>query len=86
MNVIRSEIEYFQKNPFQRVIHILLIAGAINWGLIAYNGTDFVQKLAVMVGYIPLDRYVKIAVGLAGVFMLYKLILRSSQRLQDIKK
>jgi uncharacterized membrane protein YuzA (DUF378 family) len=85
MDTVQNEIAYFQKNHFQKVIHILVIAGAINWGLIAYNGTDFVRLLANFVSYPKLDTYIKLAVGLAGIFMLYKLILRSNQKLVDMK-
>lgn len=82
MDIIQNEIAYFQKNPFQRVIHILVIAGAINWGLIAYSGIDFVKLLANLVSYSKLDTYIKLAIGLAGIIMLYKLILRTSQKLK----
>lgn len=59
----------------QKVIQILLIAGAINWGLVAYNGTDIVRLLAFNLSYPKLDTYIKLAVGLAGIYMLGMLIL-----------
>ena len=67
--------EYFQHNPFDKIIQILLIVGAINWGLVTYNGVDIVRSLAQTVNYTPLDRYLKLTVGIAGVYMLYKLIM-----------
>lgn len=45
------------------IIQILLIAGALNWGSVAFMGTDFVRSI---VGS-QLDRYVKLIVGIAGV-------------------
>lgn len=59
----------------QKVIQILLIAGAINWGLVAYNGTDIVRYLAYTVSYPKLDTYIKLVVGLAGIYMLGMLVL-----------
>ena len=67
MDVLQNEI-------VKKLVYVLLIAGAINWGLVAYNGTDIVRLLANTVGYLPLDRYLKIAVGIAGLIALYHLI------------
>ncbi len=48
---------------------ILVIIGAINWGLFGINGTDLVQML---LGSIPmLAKIVYILVGLAGLYMIY---------------
>lgn len=52
------------------IIMILLIAGAINWGAIAYNNTDFVSKI----GNLKYERYVKYTIGAAGVYALYQFI------------
>ena len=52
------------------LVNVLLIAGAVNWGLVAYNGTDLVQ-LAVGTG--DLDKYVKFAVAAAGLVHAYNL-------------
>jgi uncharacterized membrane protein YuzA (DUF378 family) len=57
------------------IVTLLVIVGAINWGLIAYNGTDLVTMLAATVGQPMVDRYVKYAVGLAGVYSLYQFYL-----------
>ena len=75
---INNEIAYFKQNPFEKLIQVLLIVGAINWGLIAYNGTDFVRNITQLINYQPLDKYLKLAVGIAGVYTLYKLILAGS--------
>lgn len=52
------------------LVQILLIAGAVNWGLVAYNGMDLVT-MATRGG--DFDRYVKYAVGLAGLYAAYLL-------------
>lgn len=80
MDIIRNEIASFQNTPFQKIIYIILIAGAINWGLVAYNGTDLVRLLSNLVSYPKLDYYIKLVVGLAGIYMLYKLIVQSFQK------
>ena len=54
------------------LVQILLIAGAVNWGLVAYNGTDAVTLLT---GGGMLDKYVKFAVALAGLYYAYTLYL-----------
>lgn len=50
------------------VVHILLIAGAVNWGLVAYNGTDLVD---LVTGGGEPARYVKYLVALAGIYFAY---------------
>jgi uncharacterized membrane protein YuzA (DUF378 family) len=47
---------------------ILVIAGALNWGLVAYNGTDLVQQLT---GGGDIEKYVKFAVAAAGIYLAY---------------
>ena len=49
------------------IVQILLIAGAVNWGLVAYNGTDVVT----MATGEQIGRYVKFAVALAGIYYAY---------------
>jgi uncharacterized membrane protein YuzA (DUF378 family) len=52
------------------VVQVLLIAGALNWGFVAYNQTDLVDKLT---GGGDLATYVKYAVAAAGVYYAYTL-------------
>lgn len=52
------------------LVQILLIAGALNWGLVAYNGTDAVNM--VTGGGDP-AKYVKFAVAAAGVYQAWLL-------------
>jgi uncharacterized membrane protein YuzA (DUF378 family) len=66
----------FDAKTLSILIQILLIAGAINWGLVAYNGTDAV-KLATGGG--DIERYVKFAVAAAGAYSAYQLYVVYSQ-------
>jgi uncharacterized membrane protein YuzA (DUF378 family) len=53
------------------IIQVILIVGAVNWGLVAYNGTDLVKTL---VGSGNAEKYVKMAVGLAGLYAAFLLV------------
>jgi uncharacterized membrane protein YuzA (DUF378 family) len=59
------------------IVKLLIIVGAINWGLVAYNGTDLVTMLASTTGQPMVDKYVKYAVGLAGLYALYEFYLHT---------
>ena len=52
------------------IVQIILIVGAVNWGLVAYNGTDLVKTL---VGSGNAEKYVKMAVGVAGLYAAFLL-------------
>lgn len=52
------------------LVQVLLIAGAVNWGLVAYNGTDAVKMVT---GGGDVEKYVKFAVAFAGVYHAYTL-------------
>lgn len=52
------------------LVQILLIAGAVNWGLVAYNGTDAVN---IATGGGDAAKYVKFAVAAAGVYQAWLL-------------
>ena len=83
MDALQNEIAKFSSQEdsiFQKVITIVLIAGAINWGLVAYNGTDLVRLLANLVSYPKLDYYIKLVVGLAGIIMLYKFYIQCCKK------
>lgn len=51
---------------------ILVIVGALNWGSIAVLETDFVDTLVKDPQY---NRYVKMLVGVAGIFIAYRTAL-----------
>jgi uncharacterized membrane protein YuzA (DUF378 family) len=57
-------------NMLNLLVQILLIAGAINWALVAYNGTDLVNLIT---GGGDFAKYVKYTVGAAGVYHAYTL-------------
>lgn len=52
------------------IVQILIIAGALNWGLVAFNGTDLVKQLT---GGGDIEKYVKFTVAAAGVYYAYTL-------------
>lgn len=53
---------------YKLIIQILVIAGAINWGLIAFQNTDIVKSL---VGAGDIEKYIKLAIGAAGLYYAY---------------
>jgi uncharacterized membrane protein YuzA (DUF378 family)/vacuolar-type H+-ATPase subunit H len=53
---------------YKLIIQILVIAGAINWGLIAFQNTDLVKSL---VGTSQIEKYIKLAIGAAGLYYAY---------------
>jgi|UniRef100_A0A6C0ALQ6 uncharacterized membrane protein YuzA (DUF378 family) len=55
-------------NIILMLVQILVIAGALNWGLVAFNGTDLVQQLT---GGGDIEKYVKFAVAAAGIYLAY---------------
>jgi uncharacterized membrane protein YuzA (DUF378 family) len=62
--------------PYQQYLHIivqlLIIIGAINWLSIATYDLDFVEKLSM--GHDTVNKGLKIAVGLCGVYAAYLLV------------
>lgn len=57
-------------------VQIILIIGALNWGLVAFNGMDLV-KMAVGAGQV--DKIIKFAVAGAGGYAAYRLYLAYKQ-------
>jgi len=53
------------------LVQILLIAGAINWGLVAYNNTDIV-KMAIGG---DIEKYIKYIIAVAGIYHAYTLVM-----------
>uniref|UniRef100_A0A6C0H6B8 DUF378 domain-containing protein n=1 Tax=viral metagenome TaxID=1070528 RepID=A0A6C0H6B8_9ZZZZ len=58
------------------IVQVLLIAGAINWGLVAYNGTDAVQLIT---GGGDIEKVVKMVVAAAGLYSAYSLYAMYNQ-------
>lgn len=67
-------------NYVNLIIALIVIIGAINWGMVAGMNMDLVKMAAMGNGNI--ERYVKIAVGLAGVYYAYLII---SEKLKEAK-
>ncbi len=61
------------KLNIQTIALLLIIIGSINWGTVAYNGTDLVKIIAPA----PYERYIKYVVASAGIFLAYRLLQAS---------
>lgn len=61
----------FTQENLELVVKLLLIAGAINWGLVSALQMDLVANLAAE----PFNTYIKMLVGVAGVFAAYQLVM-----------
>lgn len=61
----------FSEKQLSLLAQILLIAGALNWGLNAYNGMDLVKMASMENPMVELG--LKYAVALAGLYAAYKL-------------
>lgn len=57
------------------LVQVLLVAGALNWGLVAYNGMDAVK---IATGGGDMEKYAKFAVAAAGLYHAYTLYLASA--------
>lgn len=62
----------FDEKNLLLAVQIILIIGAVNWGLVAYNGTDLVRQVT---GPGDIERYVKYAVAAAGIYFAYVLFV-----------
>ncbi len=57
-----------QKSALDWIVLVLVIVGAVNWGLVGLFGLDLVDKI---LGSIPmLAKIVYILVGVAGLYMI----------------
>ncbi len=54
---------------------LLLIAGALNWGLVSLGMPDAVKSAADLVQVPELEQYVKLLVAVAGLYALYRLVV-----------
>jgi uncharacterized membrane protein YuzA (DUF378 family) len=69
-------IKYKQINKMDYltvIVQILLVAGAINWGLVALNDMDIVDMLTG--GPNKISQIVKLVVGAAGLYQAYVLTM-----------
>jgi uncharacterized membrane protein YuzA (DUF378 family) len=63
---------YSQQQMLDLTVQILLIAGALNWGSSAFQNYDFVNALAGATN----GSYIKMVVGLAGIYAAYSLFMK----------
>lgn len=62
------------EKDIEMIATLLIIAGALNWGLVAYSDADAVKQIAQRTPYsAQVEYYVKLAIGAAGVFTLYRM-------------
>jgi uncharacterized membrane protein YuzA (DUF378 family) len=59
----------FSEQTLALLVQAVLIAAALNWGLVAYNGTDLVQ---IVTGGGDMEKYAKFAVAAVAVFAAYQ--------------
>jgi len=62
----------FDMKMLAMLAQLLLIAGALNWGLVAYNGMDLVNMAT---GGGMMEQAVKYLVAAAGLFALYDMLM-----------
>jgi uncharacterized membrane protein YuzA (DUF378 family) len=69
--------EYINEDIIAIIAQVLLIAGALNWGAIAFNGMDLVKAVA---GAGLIDRGIKFLVAIAGIYASYALYKKFTQK------
>lgn len=62
----------FDKNTLSMLIQVILIVAALNWGLVAFNGTDLVKMIT---GGGDIEKYAKFAVAAAGLYAAYAMLM-----------
>jgi uncharacterized membrane protein YuzA (DUF378 family) len=62
----------FDSKMFAMLIQVILIIAALNWGLVAYNGTDLVK---IVTGGGEIEKYAKFAVAAVGLLAVYNLFM-----------
>ncbi len=66
----------FDSKSLDLAVQIVLIVAAVNWGLVAFNGTDLVQ---VITGEGDVEMYVKYAIAAVGLYQAFVLYQRSQK-------
>ena len=62
-------MQYSIMHILNLIVAIIVIVGAINWGAVAGLNMDLVKMITP--GHADIERYIKIAVGLAGIYYAY---------------
>lgn len=65
-------------NILNLIVVIIVIVGAVNWGAVAGLNMDLVKMITP--GYPDIERYIKIAVGLAGLYYAYLVYTWKTQK------
>ncbi len=71
-------VKHYSMNEIDWVAHILVILGALNFGLIGAFKLDIVQ--ATLGGSPTLVQLTYILIGLAGLYKLYKLTMMKGKK------
>jgi uncharacterized membrane protein YuzA (DUF378 family) len=66
-------IYYKKMDNLILAIQLVLIVAALNWGLVAYNGTDLVKLILNKLKFDQYERHVKLAIGAVAVYAAYQL-------------
>ena len=64
------------QESLELLVSVLLIAGALNWGAVAYFQRDLVKELSYENQ--QFEQYIKIAVGVAGMYAAFQLYKKLS--------
>jgi uncharacterized membrane protein YuzA (DUF378 family) len=62
-------MQYSIMHILNLIVAIIVIVGAVNWGAVAGLNMDLVKMITP--GHADIERYIKIAVGLAGIYYAY---------------
>jgi len=71
-------MQYSLINILNLIIVVIVIVGAVNWGAVAGLNMDLVKLITP--GHADIERYIKIAVGLAGVYYAYLVYTWKTQK------
>lgn len=62
----------FNQQTIALLVQVILIISALNWGLVSYNGMDFVN---VATGGGDIEKYVKYAIAAVAVYSSYQVYM-----------
>ena len=71
-------------NYVNLIIALIVIIGAINWGMVGGLNMDLVKMISM--GHGDIERYIKIAVGVAGLYYCYVIVSAKLQEMKDAKE
>ena len=71
-------MQYSIMHILNLIVAIIVIVGAVNWGAVAGLNIDLVKMITP--GHADFERYIKIAVGLAGIYYAYLVYTWKTQK------